>query len=317
MMPTDMSTNTNNRPPVTIDVIRDYAAVAMQEGHGKDAYSSQIDAITHVLQMRNDPSNHPAGPILLVQPTGGGKSATRNCIGFIAGGVVLTIVPLLSLGADQASKLAMVIQQKNLPACVYHLDEYKDYNPNAHLQNLLFQMDADPDTTVFLFCSPQKLVNSKSWQQTIERLVERDLLRLVAIDECHLYAEFGLSFRAEFFGLKPVLFDVISGHVPILYMTATASRMVVQAMDTLTGIPLSPENILWPSRPSLMARRQVEADFLVRETSVRQIKGLCSSLYQSSSSHVQKVIVYTNSLKSSRRLHKLLQATLRYKEASR
>ena len=125
----------------------------MQEGHGKDAYSSQIDAITHVLQMWNNPSNHPPGPILLVQPTGGGKSATRNCIGFIAGGVVLTIVPLLSLGADQASKLAMVIQQKNLPACVvYHLDEYKDYNPNAHLQNLLFQMNADPDTTVFLFC---------------------------------------------------------------------------------------------------------------------------------------------------------------------
>ena len=86
-MPTDMSTNTNNHPPVTIDVIRDHAAVAMQEGHGKDAYSSQIDAITHVLQMQNDPSNHPPGPIWLVQLTGGGKSATRNCIGFVALGV--------------------------------------------------------------------------------------------------------------------------------------------------------------------------------------------------------------------------------------
>jgi len=36
MMPTSMSTNPNNRPPITIDVIRDHAAAAMQEGHGKD-----------------------------------------------------------------------------------------------------------------------------------------------------------------------------------------------------------------------------------------------------------------------------------------
>ena len=83
-----MSTNPNNRPPITIDVIRDHAAAVMQEGHGKDAYSSQVSAIAHVLQMRNDPCNNPPGPILIVQPTGGGKYATRNCIGFIAGGVV-------------------------------------------------------------------------------------------------------------------------------------------------------------------------------------------------------------------------------------
>lgn len=84
-----------------------------------------------------------------VQPTGGGKSATRACIGFILGGVVLTIGPLLSLGADPSSKLKESISSRQLPRHVLHLDKFKTKSLNLRLQNICFlAMDKDSDHTI-------------------------------------------------------------------------------------------------------------------------------------------------------------------------
>jgi superfamily II DNA helicase RecQ len=41
--------------------------------------------------------------LLVILPTDGGKSLVRDVVGIILGGVTLTIIPLLSLGADQTS----------------------------------------------------------------------------------------------------------------------------------------------------------------------------------------------------------------------
>ena len=57
--------------------------------------------------MCNNPSSH---PLLLLRPTGEGKSAVRNAFSVITGGVSLTITPLLSLSADQVQKIQAASQ---------------------------------------------------------------------------------------------------------------------------------------------------------------------------------------------------------------
>ena len=85
------------------DSIHSVAAKAVRAAvGGADPHPWQVEATAHVLSMisPNMPDSEP-GLVMLVQATGGGKSAVRDAIGLAAGGVILTIVPLLSLGADQ------------------------------------------------------------------------------------------------------------------------------------------------------------------------------------------------------------------------
>jgi hypothetical protein len=63
---------------------------------------------------------------LLVAPTGGSKSLVRDVCGLCFGGVNLTIVPLLSLGTDQASKGFQKPHQDQGVVTAFHLDEIRD-----------------------------------------------------------------------------------------------------------------------------------------------------------------------------------------------
>jgi superfamily II DNA helicase RecQ len=142
-----------------------------------------------------------ADPILLVRSTGGGKSAVRDVSGLLLGRIVLTIVPLLSLSADQTSKMAAFIQEIGLAPdpdgrvvqCI-NLDVLRDSRLNADVCQRLEAMKWDTADTTFLFSSPQKIVNSKKWQTTINRLIAAGTLSMVAVDECHLFASQGMEF---------------------------------------------------------------------------------------------------------------------------
>jgi superfamily II DNA helicase RecQ len=143
------------------------------------------------------------------------------------GRIVLTIVPLLSLSADQTSKMAAFIQEIGLApdpdgrvVQSINLDVLRDSRLNADVCQRLEAMKWDTADTTFLFSSPQKIVNSKKWQTTINRLIAAGTLSMVAVDECHLFASQGMEFRNEFQKLKHVLFLNIqqnSAHrIPIL-----------------------------------------------------------------------------------------------------
>jgi hypothetical protein len=66
------------------------------------------------------------------------------------GGVTLTIVPLLSLGADQTEKLKCVVHANQLPVEIYHLDEYRAVDANRSLCCLLNALTY-ASATIFLF----------------------------------------------------------------------------------------------------------------------------------------------------------------------
>jgi hypothetical protein len=104
-----LTTNTSISPPLTLD---DVVMGAFVDGHGYMPYPWQISTTAHILSTPD--------PVLLVRATGGGKSAVHNTLGLIREGVSLTIVPLLSLGADQVQKLQLMKQNQDLPIFSEH-----------------------------------------------------------------------------------------------------------------------------------------------------------------------------------------------------
>ena len=154
-----------------------YAVKGMSKIHSKQAYSWQIDAIMQIMNMAAYKDMTLMSPCLLIWSTGGGKSAIRDVIGNCLGGIALTIVPLLSLGADQTTKLKFAVEHNNLPFEVHHLNEYYSYKANDNLcWDILHWMQENDDDPVFLFCSPQKIANSREWQSFIKQLIDADYL---------------------------------------------------------------------------------------------------------------------------------------------
>jgi superfamily II DNA helicase RecQ len=96
----------------------------------------QLEIVAHLLKTVVDGPPGPT-PILICRPTGGGKSAVRDCAGFIlGGGVVLTVVPLLAVAGDQTSKVRRASNREG-NIRVYNLDEYKNYRKKTTTKGLV------------------------------------------------------------------------------------------------------------------------------------------------------------------------------------
>ena len=90
----------------------------------------QREAIPRLLMMRCNPYQPEA--MLLVQGTGGGKSAVAQTVGCVDCGVTILIEETLALAADQRSKVG---KARNIygPVLAYQLDSVK----KPHLQHIL------------------------------------------------------------------------------------------------------------------------------------------------------------------------------------
>jgi ATP-dependent DNA helicase RecQ len=167
--------------------------------------------------------------MLVVLPTGGGKSLLRDVCGIILGSVTLTIVPLLSVGADQTLKVNSRALPDVLSVGAFHLDELSPSKFET-LHSLIADLGPSGTKSIVLFSSPQALLKP-SGRRLLDLIFERKILRLIAVDEVHLFLHFAISFRSEFKALRPVLFDRVRATPSsrtkllstVLFMTATCT----------------------------------------------------------------------------------------------
>ena len=256
----DLLPNDTTGPPLPPGA--SFAAVAMHSIFGKMPYPWQqtvLDKLTKML------ANNCCAPLLLVRPTGGGKSAVRDTFAVLLAGVTLTITPLLSLGADQAKKVLLNASVEFGSVTAFHHDEMKDpATMQMDLVEKLLSLPSDTTKTVLLFMSPQALQNNTCWQVLVKKLLISCLLRFVALNEIHLFVHFGMTFRLEFAALKELLFQYLLGDsipgktcIPILLITATCSKNILNYLQLLSGLTIeSTFNCLWPE-PCVMEHRHV------------------------------------------------------------
>lgn len=296
----------------------------MQLVWGKTPIGFQREAIPRLLAMRCAPYNPQA--LLLVQGTSGGKSAVAQTFGIVDGGVTLIIVETLSLAADQRSK---IVSANGIygPVLAYQLDSVKQKHLVQQLEDKLLSIEKDSNTTVFLYTSPECLAR-EPWCSIMIKLIDRGSLKLVCIDEIHLYVMFGITFRKEFTLLKKSFFKHLrtergprysyaSGlchdlKVPLLLMTATFNKSLLGILEKMIGVKVLPTNFIWSGRDK-MSRRNICINVSFTNQSSHTVKKvLVSNL--GDNIH-KKAIVYTNTAACLDQLRSDIEAWMDLKDA--
>ncbi len=157
--------------------------------------------------------------VLVVMPTGSGKSAIYQLAGALASGPVVVVSPLLALQRDQIAAL-----DGRLGGAVALNSSLSDRAHAAALDGL-----ADGSHR-FVFLAPEQLRND----DTRARLVEIGIALLV-VDEAHCIASWGHDFRPAYLQLGES--RAALGDPPVLALTATASAPVRQ--EILTELQMS------------------------------------------------------------------------------
>ena len=197
------------------------------------------------------------GKLLVVDRTGGGKSHILRMIATMVNGIILVIIPLLSLTADQMANVMNAVQV-NGSVEAHNLD---DMASSAITQTVIPRMDSigyHTSSIVFIFSSPQKLVEHTGLLSAITRCHARKTLRLVAIDEAHLYAMHGRSFRVAMRILQRLLFSIVFKvgvwHPLFLAMTATMTTSLLSSFSTLTNVDwtATDNNKVWDTNRHLL-----------------------------------------------------------------
>ena len=229
-------------------------------------YPQQVEVLIRLFLMKIRHSPMKPAPLLFVKPTGGGKSLVRDLHAVMFRGITLTIVPMLALGSDQAEKVRQKAMQTSGDVLSLHIDEVRDDEKVNEIVKLLMELPRNTEKTVMLFSSPQAIVSNRHWREMIPKIISNGLLRLVCVDEVHLFIHYGLSFRREFALLSKCLFshlkltsDANATKVPVMFMSATCTITMFSQLQKLSGLSFYPDrrNVFWPCTDDVVKRNKI------------------------------------------------------------
>ncbi len=146
--------------------------------------------------------------VLLVMPTGAGKSLCYQLPALALKGTALVISPLIALMDDQSSKL----QQLGLRVAVIHSGRDRESSRQACRDYLSGDLD-------FLFIAPERMR-----VPGFPEMLAKRKPALVAIDEAHCISQWGHDFRPDYRTLGQHLPALRPS--PIIALTATATPTV-------------------------------------------------------------------------------------------
>jgi DNA topoisomerase-3 len=157
--------------------------------------------------------------VLLVMPTGAGKSLCYQLPGVARGGTTLVVSPLIALMEDQVSKL----HAQGLAAERIHSGLSREASREVCRQYLRGELD-------FLFIAPERLR-----VPGFAEMLGKRAPALIAVDEAHCISQWGHDFRPDYRMLRDRLPRV--GGVPLVALTATATPEVQRDILEQLGIP--------------------------------------------------------------------------------
>ena len=176
-------------------------AEALKKYFGFDSFRSfQEEAIEASLAGRD---------MLMILPTGGGKSLCYQLPALLKEGVTVVVSPLIALMQDQIKALQDRGIEAQMLSSVSSPDE----------QNRVYERVYNDGSLKFLYVAPERFAS----QRFLELLSSIKIASFV-IDEAHCVSEWGHEFRADYRKLH--LLKERFSNVPIAAFTATATPKV-------------------------------------------------------------------------------------------
>ncbi len=173
------------------------------------------------------------GKVLVVAPTGGGKSLTYQLPATILDGLTLVVSPLVALMEDQVRSLQARGIKATFLASTVELAERQ--TREAAMVRGEYEL---------VYVAPERLANSAF----IDRL-SRCKLALIAIDEAHCIAQWGHDFRPEYLQIGALIERLAPPR--ILACTATATPAVRKEIIARLGLEDGKEVLRGFARPNL------------------------------------------------------------------
>ena len=160
--------------------------------------------------------------LMVIMPTGAGKSLCFQLPALLSEGTALVVSPLIALMKNQVD----VIRGISSSDGVAHV--LNSSLNNSQVNNV--KNDIIKGNTKLLYVAPESLAK----EDYIEFLSKINI-SFLAVDEAHCISEWGHDFRPEYRNLKSIL-DRINNQIPIIALTATATSKVQDDIVKNLGI---------------------------------------------------------------------------------
>lgn len=163
--------------------------------------------------------------VVLIMPTGGGKSLCYQLPATIMQGLTLVISPLVSLMEDQL----LAVKKLGIESCTLNASSSREDINRTHAQMVRVDL-----TLKLLYVTPEKVAKSKRFMSKLEKTYENNRLSRIVIDEVHCASQWGHDFRPDYkiLGILKRQFP----SVPILGLTATATSKVLEDVKGMLSL---------------------------------------------------------------------------------
>lgn len=181
--------------------------------------------------------------VVVVMPTGSGKSLCYQLPALLLDGVTLVISPLIALMKDQVDGLV----QNQVPATFIN----SVLTPSEQWQRL---REIRQGRYKLVYIAPERFRNPRFMEG-----IQSCRVSLFAVDEAHCVSEWGHDFRPDYLRLKGAVEKL--GHPPVAALTATATPDVRRDIITQLGLRQPVTFVAGFDRPNLRFQvKQVEGE---------------------------------------------------------
>ena len=224
--------------------------------------------------------------LLVVLPTGAGKSRCFQLPALLSSGLTVVVAPLLSLITDQIEALA----RHSVRAL--HLSSHQSVEETAAT---FAELRHVPPTAKLLYVTPERLQQSVHLSNCLQRLHEHQLLERIVIDECHCVISWGKDFRPDYLALGAwrsqfagVPCTLLSATLPPSMRHELLATLEIEPSAIVTvSAALDRPNLFYQVLPKLSAR--AAADQVATALKAAPEGGRCTIIYCHSQSETERV----------------------------